>query len=46
MEGLIEHVRVQHPQETGELEPVKVGGVLAPNQVIAVDVNGIELGRR
>jgi hypothetical protein len=45
LDEAIEKVRVQHPQEIGELEVVKVGGVLAPNQVIALDVNGIELGR-
>ncbi len=46
LDDAIEQIRVQHSQETGELEAVKVGGVLAPNQVIALDVNGIELGRR
>lgn len=34
-------VKEQYPH-VGELEVVKVGGVLAPNQVVAVDVFGEE----
>jgi hypothetical protein len=39
LDEAIEQVRVQHPQETGELEAVKAGGMLAPNQVIALNFN-------
>ncbi len=39
LETAIALVKAQHPQVIGELEVVKVGGVLAPNQVIDVDVN-------
>jgi hypothetical protein len=39
LDEALDFVRVQHPQERGELEAVKAGGVLAPNQVIALDVN-------
>jgi hypothetical protein len=39
LDEALDFVRVQHPQETGELEAVKAGGMLAPNQVIALDVN-------
>ncbi|GAA6615833.1 hypothetical protein [Scytonema sp. NUACC26] len=35
----IEIVLAQHPLITSELEVVKVGGVLAPNQVIVLDTN-------
>jgi hypothetical protein len=30
-------VRIQYPEVVGTLEVVTVGGVLAPNQVIALD---------
>ncbi|MEM9925449.1 MAG: hypothetical protein AAF915_17130, partial [Cyanobacteria bacterium P01_D01_bin.50] len=39
LEKAIALVKAQQPQETGELEVVKVGGMLAPNQIIALDVN-------
>ncbi len=39
LEEAITQVKVQYKDVTGELEVVKVGGVLAPNQVIALDMN-------
>ncbi|AFZ04524.1 hypothetical protein [Calothrix sp. PCC 6303] len=33
----IENVKAQYPHIVGELEVVKVGGILAPNQVVEVD---------
>lgn len=33
----IENVKAQYPHILGELEVVKVGGILAPNQVVEVD---------
>jgi hypothetical protein len=32
-------VKTQHPQETGKLEVITVGGILAPDQVISLDTN-------
>ena len=32
-------VKTQHPQETGKLEVITVGGILAPDQVISLDAN-------
>ncbi len=37
LEVAIAKVRAQNPQETGELQVVKVGGLLAPDQVISLD---------
>lgn len=37
VEIAIAKVREQNPQETGELQVVKVGGLLAPDQVISLD---------
>ena len=37
LEDAIATTKEQHPQDTLSLEVVKVGGVLAPNQVIAID---------
>jgi hypothetical protein len=34
---MIAEVRERNPQETGELQVVKVGGLLAPAQVISLD---------
>lgn len=39
IEAAIAKVKTQHPQETGRLEVITVGGVLAPNQVISLDAN-------
>ncbi|PSB64195.1 hypothetical protein C7B61_12515, partial [filamentous cyanobacterium CCP1] len=39
IEAAIAKVKTQHPQETGKLEVITVGGVLAPNQVISLDAN-------
>lgn len=39
LEEAITQVKVQYKEVSGELEVVKVGGVLAPNQVIALDMN-------
>lgn len=39
----IAQVKAQHPQETGTLEVVTVGGVLAPNQVIALELANLNL---
>jgi hypothetical protein len=35
----IENVKAQYPHIVGELEVVKVGGILAPNQVVEVEVD-------
>jgi len=41
-EGLAK-VKTQHPQETGRLEVIIVGGIMAPDQVISLDINrGVE----
>lgn len=37
IEEAIAKVKTQHPQETGNLEVVTVGGILAPDQVISID---------
>jgi hypothetical protein len=37
LDGAIAKVREQYPNETEELEPVTVGGILAPDQAIALD---------
>lgn len=37
LEEAITKVKIQHPQETGKLEAITVGGVLAPDQVISLD---------
>ena len=37
LEGAIAKVRQQYPNETEELEPVTAGGILAPDQAIALD---------
>jgi hypothetical protein len=39
IEEAIAKVKTQHPQETGKLEIVTVGGILAPDQVISLDTN-------
>lgn len=39
IEEVIAKIRTQHPHETGRLEAVKIGGVLAPDQVISLDPN-------
>jgi hypothetical protein len=39
IEEAIAKVKTQHSQETGKLEVVTVGGVLAPDQVISLDTN-------
>ena len=39
IEEAIAKVKTQHPQETGRLEVVTVGGILAPDQVISLDTN-------
>jgi hypothetical protein len=37
IEEAIAKVKTQHPQETGKLEVITVGGILAPDQVISLD---------
>ncbi|MFE1743732.1 hypothetical protein [Coleofasciculus sp. H7-2] len=32
-------VKTQYPQETGRLEVITAGGILAPDQVISLDTN-------
>jgi hypothetical protein len=44
IEAAIAQVKTQHPQETGSLEVLTVGGILAPNQVIALDVEALSQG--
>jgi len=39
IEEAIAKVKAQHPQETGKLEVITVGGILAPDQVISLDTN-------
>ncbi|NJO41613.1 MAG: hypothetical protein HC865_13490 [Cyanobacteria bacterium RU_5_0] len=39
IEEAIAKVKTQHPQETGRLEVITVGGILAPDQVISLDAN-------
>lgn len=39
IEEAIAKVKTQHPQETGKLEVITVGGILAPDQVISLDTN-------
>ena len=39
IEEAIVKIRTQHPYETGRLEIIKVGGVLAPDQVISLDAD-------
>jgi hypothetical protein len=39
IEEAIAKVKAQHPQETGKLEVITVGGILAPDQVISLDIN-------
>jgi hypothetical protein len=39
VEDAIAKVKTQHPQETGKLEVITVGGILAPDQVISLDTN-------
>lgn len=39
IEEAIAKVKTQYPQETGGLEVVTVGGILAPDQVISLDTN-------
>jgi len=38
LEDAIATTKEQHPQDTTSLEVIKVGGVLAPNQAIAIDL--------
>ena len=38
LNAAIAQVKAQYPDETGELQVIKVGGVLAPNQVICLDL--------
>lgn len=38
IEAAIAKVKTQHPQETGKLEVIIVGGILAPDQVISLDI--------
>jgi hypothetical protein len=38
LDAAIAQVKAQYPNETGELQVIKVGGVLAPNQVICLDL--------
>jgi hypothetical protein len=39
IEAAIAKIKTQHPQETGKLEVLTVGGILAPDQVISLDTN-------
>jgi hypothetical protein len=39
IEEAIVKVKTQHPQETGTLEVITVGGILAPDQLISLDIN-------
>jgi len=39
IEAAIAKAKTQHPKETGELEVITVGGILAPDQVISLDTN-------
>ncbi|NET60703.1 MAG: hypothetical protein F6K47_32565 [Symploca sp. SIO2E6] len=42
----IAKVREQNPKETGELKVVKVGGLLAPDQVISLEQTEIRVGTK
>jgi len=39
IEEAIAKVKTQHPQKTRTLEVITVGGILAPDQVISLDIN-------
>ncbi|MCU0542648.1 MAG: hypothetical protein MUE44_10700 [Oscillatoriaceae cyanobacterium Prado104] len=39
LDAAITRVKAQYPHETGELQVIKVGGLLAPNQVISLDLS-------
>jgi hypothetical protein len=39
IEEAIANVKTQHPQETGRLEVITVGGILAPDQVISLNTS-------
>ena len=39
IEEVIAKIKTQHPHETGRLEAIKVGGILAPDQVISLDTD-------
>ena len=39
LDAVIARVKAQYPHETGELQVIKVGGLLAPNQVISLDLS-------
>ncbi|MCU0546875.1 MAG: hypothetical protein MUE44_32715 [Oscillatoriaceae cyanobacterium Prado104] len=39
LDAAIARVKAQYPHETGELQVIKVGGVLAPDRVISLDLN-------
>lgn len=39
LDAAIGRVKAQYPHETGELRAIKVGGLLAPDQVISLDLN-------
>ncbi|MEG4273900.1 MULTISPECIES: hypothetical protein [unclassified Microcoleus] len=38
LDAAIARVKAQYPQETGELQVIKVGGILAPDRVISLDL--------
>lgn len=46
IEAAIAKVKTQYPQETGELEVITVGGILAPNQVISLDTNLLGVSKK
>jgi hypothetical protein len=39
LDAAIAGVKAQYPHETGELQVIKVGGLLAPDRVISLDLN-------
>ncbi|MGL5064307.1 MAG: hypothetical protein ACRC62_30340 [Microcoleus sp.] len=39
LDAAIARVKAQYPHETGELRVIKVGGLLAPDRVISLDLN-------
>ncbi|MCC3573344.1 MAG: hypothetical protein JGK30_14705 [Microcoleus sp. PH2017_40_RAT_O_B] len=39
LDAAIARVKAQYPHETGELQVIKVGGLLAPDRVISLDLN-------
>jgi hypothetical protein len=39
LDAAIARVKAQYPHETGELQVIKVGGFLAPDRVISLDLN-------